>query len=200
LQTLSRSSEFNSLRQAIERQFVALNAAAGQPFSGGQSRSSAQRSRCAPATPSKRQELTMIEQSIVMTIVCVLGVLIAMGAAVALGAMILRAAAKWAEKIDLPFWSAAGTVLLSTLASYAIAFVLGLIFGTAAENSDHRVAHGLVAPLGFFAQSAIISGRHQLSFGKGIKISIFMWLVCVLIGIAVALVVAGILLVMPRFS
>ena len=113
--------------------------------------------------------------------------------------MILRAAAKWAEKMEIPFWSAVGTVLVYSLANLAIGSVVALLAGVMGAGPKHAMLQGLAAPVGFLLQSAVISGRHNVAFGKGIKISIFMWLVTLLIGIAVAVVTIGVIAVMPRF-
>jgi hypothetical protein len=157
--------------------------------------------RCAPAKHIKNlRSLTMISDDIVMTVVRVLGTLLFLSIGVLLGAVILRAAAKWAEKMDLPFWSSVGTVFIYSLASCAIGSVVALLVGEMGDGPRQRMLEGLVAPAGFLVQSAVISGRHKLSFGKGIKISIFMWLVTLLIGIAVAVVTIGVFSVMPRFG
>jgi hypothetical protein len=141
----------------------------------------------------------MISHDIVMTVVSVLAALVILSLGVLVGAVILRAAAKWAEKLDLPFWSSAETVLIYTLGGCALGFGVALLAGVMGEGPKHRMLEGLVAPAGFLLQSAVISGRHKLSFGKGIKISIFMWLVSLLIGIGVAVVTIGLMAVMPRF-
>ncbi len=134
-----------------------------------------------------------------ITLVGGLGTLLLLAIAVLFGTVILRAAAKWAEKLDLPFWPSAKTVLLYTLGGSALGAVVALLAGLAGDGAKHRLIEGLMAPAAFLLQSAVISSRHQLSFGKGIKISIFMWLVCFLVGVAVAIVTIGIMSVMPAF-
>jgi len=142
----------------------------------------------------------MVSHETVVTVVCFVGGLVGLFIGVLVGAVILRAAAKWAEKLDLPFWSSVATVLIYSLGGCAIGFVAALLAGVMGDGPKHQMLEGLVAPAGFLLQSAVISGRHKLSFGKGIKISIFMWLVTLLTGIAVAVVTIGLLSVMPRFG
>ncbi len=130
----------------------------------------------------------------------VLGILMFLAVAVLIGAVILRAAAKWAERLDLPFWSSAQTVLLYTLGGSVLGVSVAFLADKLGAGGHHHVVRGLLGPAGFFLQSVIISSRHHLSLGKGIKISIFMWLVGLIIGIGVAIATIGILSVMPSFN
>jgi hypothetical protein len=135
-----------------------------------------------------------------MTVLGVSGALVALSILVLVGAVLLRAAAKWAERLDLPFWSSVETVSIYTLGGCALGFVMAYLASLVGDVPKQHVLQGTVAPLGFLLQSAVISGRHRVSFGKGIKISIFMMLVSLLVGIAVGVVTIGIFSVMPSFN
>jgi hypothetical protein len=141
----------------------------------------------------------MVPNDIGLTVFGFVGALAGLFIGALVGAVILRAAAKWAEKMEIPFWSAVGTVLVYTLADLAIGMVVALLAGVMGDKPKHSMVHGLVGPVAFLLQSAVISGRHNVTFGKGIKISIFMWLVTLLIGLAVAIITVGVISVMPRF-
>ena len=55
----------------------------------------------------------------------IIGGLIGLALGSLVGAVILRAAAQWAEKLDIPFGSAYVTVLLSAFVNYVIGFIPG---------------------------------------------------------------------------
>ncbi len=133
-------------------------------------------------------------------VAAVLGTLIFLAAAVLIGAVMLRAAAKWAERLDLSFWSSAQTVLLYTLSGCVLGVTVAFLADKIGAGTHPHMIRGLLGPAGFMLQSVIISSRHHLSLGKGIKISIFMWLVGLIIGIGVAVLTVGFMSVMPSFN
>ncbi len=141
----------------------------------------------------------MVSENILVSLVAFVGAGLVLFGVVLVGAVILRAAAKWAERLDLAFWPSVVTVVAYTAANVALGLVVAALAGMIGPGPKHGMLQGLATPVGFLLQSAVISGRHHVSFLKGIKISFFMWLVTVLLGIAIAVVTIGVIAVMPRF-
>lgn len=118
---------------------------------------------------------------------------------VLLGAVVLRATAKRTENLDLPFWPTMGTVMVYSLANFGLGLIVAMLVGLAESAAKQTLLKGIAVPVGLLFQSAIISGRHHVTLAKGIKISVFMWLVIVVIGFAVAVPTLSLRCVMPRF-
>ena len=117
-----------------------------------------------------------------------------------IGAVVLRAAASWAEGIDIPFGSAFATAVIAGFVNALIGGVAGFAYGlaTAAPGQPPNLLplQIVLFPVGILVQSAVISQRHSLTFGKGFKISLFMLLIAIIIGIVVAAVVFGVMALM----
>jgi hypothetical protein len=107
-----------------------------------------------------------------------------------IGAVLLRAAAKWVARLDVPFGKAYWTVYIAYICNFALAHLLGsaVAYDTNSIGAVN-VLQVIVLPVGFLIQSGIISSRLELSFGKGCLISITM------IGIALAIVLAAVLVI-----
>ena len=105
-----------------------------------------------------------------------------------IGAVILRAAAKWVQKLDVGFGNAYVTVLLSVIANLVLGAIIGFSVGAATQSMDAVNAVSLLMmPVGFLIQSGIISSRLQIRFGRGCLVSLAM------IGVAIGIfVVVGI--------
>lgn len=115
-----------------------------------------------------------------------------------LGALVLRAIAKRTENLDLPFWPSMGTVMVYSLANFGLGLIVAMLVGLADGAAKQTLLKGVAVPVGLLFQSAIISGRHHVTLAKGIKISILMWLVILVIALAVAVSTFSLRCVMPR--
>jgi hypothetical protein len=109
----------------------------------------------------------MPDMIITSTIGSVIGSLIA--------AIVLRAAAKWVEKREVPYGQAYVTVLLPSLISGVLVLIVSYFGGSAT----------LVLPVGFLILSGFISSRLEIPFGSACLVALAM----VAIGIGIALIV-----------
>jgi CBS domain containing-hemolysin-like protein len=116
-----------------------------------------------------------------------------------LGAVALRAAAKRTADLNLPFWPSMGTVMVYSLADFGLALIVAMLVGMAESGPKQTLLQAAAIPTGLLFQSAIISGRHQVSLGKGLKISILMWLVILTIALVVAVPTLGLHRIRPHF-
>jgi len=109
-----------------------------------------------------------------------------------LGGVFLRAAAKWAENLDLTYGSACKTALLPYLINFGVGLTTGFALATSAAGRDsQQVLQLLSLPLGFLIQTAMISWRHSLTFGKALEVSCLM----AIIGVLFFIVTAGVFVV-----
>ena len=112
-----------------------------------------------------------------------------------IGAIFLRLAASWIAKEDIPYGSAFGTVVIATILNYAIGFAVGfLAAGAGATEESFPLIQLAMLPVGILIQSAVISARHAISFGKSLLISLVMMaimFVIVLIVVVVVMVAMG---------
>lgn len=100
-----------------------------------------------------------------------------------IGAVILRAAAKWVQKLDVNFGNAYVTVLLSSIASMVLVAIVGVCVRAATGSMDSVNAVSLLmTPIGFLIQAGIISSRLRIPLGRGVLVSLAM--IGVAIGIA----------------
>jgi hypothetical protein len=129
------------------------------------------------------------EGGMIVGLLC--GGIIGLGIGGLIGAIILRAAAQWVKKIDIPFGSAFGTVLIAGVINYGIGFVFGLLIGAVAPGNQIAMAllQLVLFPIGFLIQAAVISGRHSVSFGSALLIELVMWLIALAIGVVIGVVV-----------
>jgi len=104
-----------------------------------------------------------------------------------ISAVILRAAAKWVEDLEIPYGEAYVTMLLSGVVNLIMGALVGFAvgFGTGSINAVQAAAL-LLVPVGFLIQSGFISSRHEVSFGSGFLISLLM----IGIGLAIGLIIA----------
>jgi hypothetical protein len=140
----------------------------------------------------------MIEHNPGTIVACIGLTLVGLFLSVLLGTVALRAAAKRTANLDLPFWPSMGTVMVYSLADFGLGLIVAMLVGLAESGPKQALLKGAAVPVGLFFQSAIISGRHRLTLGKGIKISILMWLVILVIGTVVAASTIGLRCAMPR--
>jgi hypothetical protein len=116
-----------------------------------------------------------------------------------LGAVALRAAAKRTAGLNLPFWPSMGTVMAYSLADFGLALIVAMLVGVLEGGLKQTLLQAAAVPTGLLFQSAIISGRHQVSLGKGLKISILMWLVILTVALVMAVPTLGLHRIRPRF-
>lgn len=113
------------------------------------------------------------------------------------GAIILRAAAKWVEKTDVPFGSAFVTTLIILVTQLVIGGGIGFVVGSTTHSQDAvNGAALLMWPVGFCIQSGIISARMGIAFGRACLVSLAM----LAIGISCALLVAIPVLLIIKFA
>jgi hypothetical protein len=148
--------------------------------------------------PPSTLEVAMVERDSLTIVACIGLTLTGLLLSVLLGAVVLRAAAKRTSNIDLPFWPSMGTVMVYSLANFGLGLIAALLASMAESGAQQTLLKGAVVPVGLLFQSAIISGRHHVTLGKGIKISILMWLVILLIGAVVAASTIGLRSALPR--
>jgi hypothetical protein len=111
-----------------------------------------------------------------------------------IGAVILRVAANWAVNQEIPLGSAMVTTLLNGVANFLMGIPVAVLLGASnAGKEGELAARILMMPLSFIVLAALISGRHNMSFGKGAWVAFFMYLISILIGIAVAVIVIAVL-------
>ena len=115
-----------------------------------------------------------------------------------IGAVILRAAAKWVQNLEVGFGNAYVTVLLSALANLGLGCVIGIAVGIVGRPAATEETLVLIAasalPVGFLIQSRIVSSRLQIPFGRGCLVSLAM----IGVTIGISLVVGLILFVITR--
>jgi hypothetical protein len=104
-----------------------------------------------------------------------------------IAAIVLRAAAKWVQKMEVPYGQAYVTVLLANLINVVLGSILGYAVGSATQSMEAvNVASLLMLPVGFLILSGFISSRLQIAFGRACLVSLAM----AAIGIGIALIVA----------
>lgn len=122
-----------------------------------------------------------------MLIGMIIGQLIGVGIGSLMVAIVLRAAAKWVQKLDVPYGQAYVTVLLPSLINVVLGSIVGYVVGSATQSMDAvNVASLLRLPVGFLIASGFISSRLEIPFGRACLISLAM----TAIGIGIVLVVA----------
>jgi hypothetical protein len=111
-------------------------------------------------------------------------------------AIVLRAAAHWALRLEIEFWSAFGTVFFASLVNGAIGFVAGLAMSTAFHENPALLLPGELAMLlvNFLVLSVFVSARHTLTFRQAMKVVLYMYLIVLLIVVVVGAAVTGALL------
>jgi hypothetical protein len=140
----------------------------------------------------------MMEHNPGTIIACIGLTLVGLFLSVLLGTVALRAAAKRTANVDLPFWPSMGTVMVYLMADFGLGLIVAMLVGAAESGAKQALLKGAAVPLGLFFQSAIISGRHHVTLRKGIRISMLMWVVILVIGVAVAVPTLSLRSVMPR--
>ncbi|MGD9855563.1 MAG: hypothetical protein AB7U20_11505 [Planctomycetaceae bacterium] len=111
-----------------------------------------------------------------------------------IGAVFLRAAAHWAEKLEIPFGAARTTVLLSLLIAFAIGLPVAFMFS--AIGLGEWTTQVFVVAVQFVALSMIIAKREKLSFSKAARIAGCM----MVIGLSIGILIAGFAFVVTQFS
>jgi hypothetical protein len=124
----------------------------------------------------------------------IIGGLIGLAVGSLISAILLRAAAHWMKKIDIPFGSAYGTMFSAGLVNMVIAFVLGLAVGAVSGGKPGSLLGLQVALflISFLIQAAFISSRHAMSFSDAILIEAGMFLIALAIGLILGIVVFAI--------
>ncbi len=107
-----------------------------------------------------------------------------------IGAFILKVAANWAEGLDLDYGDAFGTVFFSYLINSGLGFTTGAAFGTGDQQKDLPM-NIILLGASFLVQASMISLRHEMSFLRGAKVSLFMYLV----SLVIVIVFVGVILV-----
>ena len=94
-------------------------------------------------------------------------------------AILLRAAAKWAERMEIRFGDACRTMFFSILVSLFVGFITGVVYGVsgAVKYYGQLPMQIVLLPLLILIQARIISIAHTLTFRKGLKIALFMLLI-----------------------
>jgi hypothetical protein len=141
----------------------------------------------------------MVEHNSGTIVACIGLTLVGLFLSVLLGTVALRAAAKRTANLDLPFWPSMGTVMVYSLADFGLGLIVAMLVGIAESGPKQALLKGAAVPVGLLFQSAIISGRHRVTLGKSVKISILMWLVILVIGFAVAVPTLSLRCMRPRF-
>jgi len=111
-----------------------------------------------------------------------------------LAAMVLRAAAHWALRLEIEFWSAFETVFFAGLVNGAIGFAAGFAMRAAFRDRPDLLLYGQLAMLvvNFLVLSVVIRWRQELSFRQSLKVTLHMYLILLLIAaVAGAAVVAA---------
>lgn len=104
-----------------------------------------------------------------------------------IGAIILRAAAHWVVKMDVPFGRAFVTALLGALASYGAQALFSAILGPGAKpagraSSDQQTAAAVGAFIvGVLAQAGIICLMLRIKYGKALLVALAMFVISLLI-------------------
>ena len=112
--------------------------------------------------------------------------LIGLGVGSLVGAIVLRAAAQWLEKLDVPFGNALLTMLLVNIANSVVGLTFAFAFGTAARSNEvAHAARAAIWPACFLIQSAIIGRRIELPMGRACLVSFVMVLISIGIGLAI---------------
>ncbi len=104
-----------------------------------------------------------------------IAVLAACFAASLIGAILLRATARWVQKLDVGFGNAYFTLLLSNMLNTAMVMVACLIVRAATHSRKAiDLALVLLIPVGFLIQSAFVSSRLRVPFRRGCLLSLVM--------------------------
>ncbi|MGO9110889.1 MAG: hypothetical protein ACLP9L_16835 [Thermoguttaceae bacterium] len=103
----------------------------------------------------------------------------------AIAAVFLKTAARWVEKVDVSFSSSFVTMFLAGVVNAVLGFAVGLMarMGTQVPEAA-QMASWLMLPTGFVVQSAFVSNRIAIPFGRACLISL------VMIGMVLAIVLA----------
>jgi hypothetical protein len=113
-----------------------------------------------------------------------------------IGAILLRATARWIQKLEVGFGNAYFTLLLPNILNMAIALLIARIESAATRS---RTAAHLVPvfmlPVGFLVQSAFISLRLRIAFRRGCLLSLAM--IGLVVGLGVPVLIA--VLIYERF-
>jgi hypothetical protein len=108
-------------------------------------------------------------------------------------AIILRAAAHWAIKLEIEFWSAFGTVFFAGLVNCTIGFVVGALVGP--ENPSALLLGELgMLFVNFLVLTIFVSVRHTLPSGKAMKVVAYMYGISILIGVLIGAAFAAVFL------
>ena len=114
-----------------------------------------------------------------------------------IGAVVLRAAAHWVVKLDVPFGRAYWTAYISFLANSMLGLFLGFMVGYATGSEEAVDAlRFILLPVGFIVLSGIVSLRLNLSFRKACLVSITM----IGIGFGIAFVIVLIVLLLTQVT
>ena len=115
----------------------------------------------------------VIMENLAYLIGFLIGLGFGLGIMVLLGAVFLKLMTLWVIKLKLPYWSAALTVLLASLATFGFNFVMGFIFGFVTQSAEGANMLGVfLLPFSFLLQSWVFSARIPTTFGKACLISL----------------------------
>jgi uncharacterized protein YacL len=103
-------------------------------------------------------------------------------------AIVLRAAAKWVQKIEVPYGQAYVTVLFPNLINVVLGSIVGYAVGSATQSMEAvNVTALLMIPVGFLIQSGFISSRLEIPFNRACLVVLTMAAIGIAIGIIVAI-------------
>jgi hypothetical protein len=111
------------------------------------------------------------------------------------GAIILRVAAKWVQKMEVPFGNAYITILLANI----VIFMVGLTVRTGMQSQEAANTTSLsifMLPVSFLIQSAFVNARIKIPFGRACLVSLAM----IGIGLAIILIVAVPVILISKFA
>jgi hypothetical protein len=110
-------------------------------------------------------------------------------------AIILRVAAKWVQKMEVPFGNAYMTALLAIIATFIAIAALTMRTGTQSQEATNTAS--LIGPVSFFiSMSAFVSARIKIPFGRACLVSLAM----IGIGLAIILIVAVPVILISKFA
>lgn len=104
-----------------------------------------------------------------------------------IGAILLRADAKWVQKIDVPFSNAYVTSPLAGIVNVIIGFLVGFVARAGTWSQEAVIVASLLMwPVGFLIQSVFVSSRIRIPFGRACLVSLAMIGIALEIGVPAA--------------